>query len=65
MSIVEFDRPPSLKASKTGESTKCRRVEAVGLIAQLPKWQTVELNDRYVRCDGKIGDCEQSTQQLS
>ena len=35
MWIVEFDGPLSwsLDASETGESTKCPRVEAVGLIA--------------------------------
>ena len=35
MSIVEFDGPPSwsLNASGTGESAKCKWVEAVGLTA--------------------------------
>ena len=31
--IVQFDGPPSLDASETGESTNCPWVEAVGLIA--------------------------------
>ena len=26
-----------------------------------PRWRPVELNDRHLRCHGKIGDCEQST----
>ena len=28
-----------------------------------PRWQPVELNDRRLRCHGKIGDSEQSTKE--
>ena len=80
MSIVESDGPPSwcLDASETGESIKYPWVGVVDHLPypqalctlssfariKRPRWRPVGLNDRHLRPHGKIGDCEQSSNDV-
>ena len=65
MSIVESDGPPSWSLDVNHPYPRAFCTLPSFARIKRPRWRPVGFNDRHLRSNGKIGDCEQSTFEFS